>query len=142
MPASLALINAFIFALLGGTHLYWMAGGRWGLAQALPTRPDGGARMLNPGPLACAVVALGLLALAAYNASLGVGFVQMQQIIASKWPIGLISGVFLLRALGDFRYFGFFKTIKNTEFGRMDTRWYTPLCVYLGLSSAWIGCNL
>lgn len=140
MTTILALANALIFALLGGLHLYWMLGGKWGLALALPTNPGGGGeRTMNPGPLACLAVALGLLGFAAYHVSLAIGFAQGRPPLANKWVIWGIAGIFLLRAVGDFRYVGFFKKIKDTEFGRMDTRWYVPLCLYLGLSSAWIG---
>ena len=138
MTAVLAFTNALIFALLGCLHIYWMVGGKWGLAQALPT-DDSGQRMLNPGPLACLGVASGLLGFALYNASMGIGFEQHQTPTANKWVIWVIAGIFLLRAVGDFRYVGFFKKVKNTEFGKMDTRWYAPLCLYLSLSSAWIG---
>jgi hypothetical protein len=141
MSTAFALLNALIFALLGGLHLYWMLGGKRGLAQALPTRPGSAERMLNPGPLACAAVALGLFGFALYNVSLAIGFAQGQPPIANKWAIWAISGIFLLRAIGDFRYVGFFKKIKGTEFGRMDTRWYAPLCLYLGVSSMWIALS-
>lgn len=143
MFVTLSFANALILSFLGGIHLYWMLGGRWGLAQAIPTRNGDSEPMFRPGPLACVAVASGLLGFAAYNASLGLGFMQEQVLpSASKWPIRIIAGIFLLRAVGDFRYVGFFKKIKDTEFGQMDTRWYTPLCIYLGLSSAWLGCGL
>lgn len=141
MTILLAFFNASIFALLGSLHLYWMLGGKWGLDQALPTRLGSAERMLNPGPLACVVVALGLFGFALYNLSLGLGFSLGLPFEAEKWGIWVLSGTFLLRAVGDFRYVGFFKKIKDTAFGRMDTRWYAPLCLYLGVSSAWIALS-
>lgn len=30
-------------------------------------------------------------------------------------------------------YIGFFKKIKNTRFGRNDTKYYSPLCLLIGL---------
>ncbi|MBC7774789.1 MAG: DUF3995 domain-containing protein [Phycisphaerae bacterium] len=138
----LTMTNAAIFTLLSGLHFYWMLGGNWGLAQALPTTESEGKRMLNPGPLACLGIALGLLGFACYNVSLGIGFMKDRPFWANKWVIWAIAGIFLLRAMGDFRYVGFFKKVKNTEFGKMDTKWYAPLCLYLGLSSAWIGWEL
>ncbi len=135
----LALTNAILFALLSGLHFYWMLGGKWGLAQALPTREDHGMRILTPGPMACLGVALGLLSFALYHVSLWIGFAHGLPTMATKWVIWVIAGIFLLRAVGDFRYVGFFKKVKNTEFGKMDTKWYVPLCLYLGLSSLWIG---
>ncbi len=139
MAKTLALTNAILFALLGGLHVYWMLGGKWGLMQALPTSEDENKPLLNPGPIACLGVALGLFGVAFYSISLMIGFAQGQPTGATKWVIWAISGVFLLRAVGDFRYVGFFKKVKNTEFGKMDTKWYVPLCLYLGLSSTWIG---
>jgi hypothetical protein len=43
--------------------------------------------------------------------------------------------VLIIRAIGDFKYVGFFKRIKNTPFARYDTQYYAPLCLYLGLST-------
>ncbi len=142
MTTALALINALIFTLLGGLHFYWMLGGKWGLDQVLPTRLGGGERRLNPGPVACIVVALGLLGFALYNVGLGLGFSLGLPFGAEKWGIWVLAGIFLLRAVGDFRYVGFFKKIKDTPFGKMDTRWYAPLCLYLGVSSLWIALSL
>ena len=138
MTTVLALTNAFIFTLLGLLHLYWMLGGKWGLAQALPSS-ETGEGILKPGPAACLIVALGLLGFAFYNISLGLGWSLALPFGLEKWGIWVLAAIFMLRAIGDFRFIGFFKKVKNTVFGKMDTRWYAPLCLYLGLSSAWIG---
>ena len=45
--------------------------------------------------------------------------------------------VLLARAVGDFRYVGFFKRIHGTGFAIMDTRLYSPLCLLLGLATLW-----
>jgi hypothetical protein len=39
-----------------------------------------------------------------------------------------IAIIFLIRAIGDFRYVGFLKKIKNTKFAKKDTKYYSPLC--------------
>jgi hypothetical protein len=44
-----------------------------------------------------------------------------------------IPVVFLLRAVGEFRYVGFFKKIKNTSFAKMDSQYYSPLCLAVGV---------
>ena len=41
--------------------------------------------------------------------------------------------VLLLRAIGDFNLVGFFKRIRGSAFARMDTWFYSPLCVLLGI---------
>lgn len=42
--------------------------------------------------------------------------------------------IFAVRAIGDFRYVGFFKHIRGSRFARMDTMCYSPLCAALSLS--------
>ena len=49
------------------------------------------------------------------------------------WALSLI---FLLRAVGNLRSFGFFKTVKGTPFGQWDTWLYSPLCLLLALLAA------
>jgi hypothetical protein len=49
---------------------------------------------------------------------------------------GLLAGVFLLRAVGDRKYVGFFKRVRGTAFARWDSRLYAPLCLALGLGAA------
>jgi hypothetical protein len=41
--------------------------------------------------------------------------------------------LFILRAIGDFKYLGFFKKIKNTKFGQNDTKYFAPLCLIIGI---------
>ncbi len=138
MTNLLAIINGIILAAIGLLHLYWMLGGHWGLDQVLPSS-ESGQRLLNPGPVACLVVAAGLLCFALYYFSLGLHFQLGLPFSAEKWGIWVLTATFLLRAVGDFKYVGFFKKVKNTAFGRMDTRWYAPLCAMLGTTSLWIG---
>ncbi|TKI67695.1 DUF3995 domain-containing protein [Lysinibacillus mangiferihumi] len=41
--------------------------------------------------------------------------------------------IFLIRAIGDFKYVGFFKKIKHSQFARNDTWLYSPLCLFISL---------
>jgi len=41
--------------------------------------------------------------------------------------------VFAARAVGDFKYMGFFKSVKGTKFALWDTRMYSPLNVVLSV---------
>ncbi len=43
----------------------------------------------------------------------------------------VVAGVFALRAIGDFRYAGFFKKHKEGLFASRDSRYYSPLCVMI-----------
>ncbi len=46
----LGILLAVIFAVLSFFHLYWAAGGRFGIGAVIPT--VGGARLFKPSPLA------------------------------------------------------------------------------------------
>lgn len=51
----------------------------------------------------------------------------------SVYALLAVATIFSLRALGDFRYVGFFKKIRETQFGRMDTLIYAPLSFIIAL---------
>ena len=42
----------------------------------------------------------------------------------------------LARAIGEFRYVGFFKRVRGSRFARLDTWVYSPLCLLLALGVA------
>ena len=44
-----------------------------------------------------------------------------------------VCGAFLLRAVGDLKMFGLFKTVHGTPFAYWDTRLYSPLCFVLSV---------
>jgi Protein of unknown function (DUF3995) len=139
MMILLALLNSLIFFLLGSIHIYWAVGGQWGLNAALPQLSDTGKAVFNPGRVACIVVALGLWAFAALFLVINLETSAFLPVHTIKWGTISVGIVFLLRAIGDFKYVGFTKTVKATYFAQMDTRWFSPLCLYLGLASLGIG---
>ena len=135
MTTLLGIINALIFILLGAIHFYWGIGGKWGSTQALPQNLNNGVPLFIPGIVACFGVALGLLGMAVFTLNQA-SFISLNlPNILNQYGMYVIGAIFLLRALGDFKYVGFFKSIKNTQFGRMDTQFYSPLCLYLGITS-------
>ncbi|WP_448699700.1 DUF3995 domain-containing protein [Mucilaginibacter sp. AW1-3] len=121
-----------IFTFLSGLHFYWGLGGKGGIGVSVPTNKQN-KRVLNPGPLACFVVGLVLLAMDVFI----LAKVKMIGIPLWSWldDFGLcaISVVFILRAVGDFKYVGFFKRVKGTNFANADTRYFSPLCVLISL---------
>lgn len=130
----LALITTLILLALSGLHFYWARGGKIGLDKAIPQ--VGGKPLFTPGPLATAVVAVLLLALAALPPLLRWPVSGLETWTEIEIWIGrlgwLAAAGFLLRAVGDFRYCGLFKKNRGTVFARLDTRYYTPLCLGLG----------
>lgn len=132
MTTALALTLILIFLFISGLHIYWAFGGQWGNSAVLPTRHDN-AKVIMPGIIPTLTVAFGLLCLAAIvflNAfdvqPAGLAFLH-------KYGMGAIAAIFFLRAVGDFNYIGFFKKIRNTRFARNDTKYYSPLCLMIGI---------
>ncbi len=131
MHVVLTLLLTVIFLLLALIHLYWVIGGTFGFAESLPTKEDE-ASVLNPKKGEIAAVAIGLILFGLfYLLKSGLTNFDLPNwiMINLGW---IISAIFLIRAIGDFKYVGFFKKIRNTKFGRLDTKYFSPLC--LGIS--------
>ncbi len=127
----ISVILSLVFLLLGIIHLNWALGNSWGLDKALPTN-EKGETIFKPGTGMTLMVALGLMICAAFyfiNPEPG-----NQKNWIFEWGRLIIPALFTLRAIGDFRYVGLFKKIKNTTFAKMDTKLYTPLCIIIGLT--------
>ncbi|UII32378.1 DUF3995 domain-containing protein [Fulvivirga ulvae] len=134
MISILSAINISILTLLGFLHIYWAFGGSWAAEKALPESPEG-KPLFAPGIFACIVVAAGLLIFASvfiFHSFISITILPEWFMANSLWFIGTI---FILRAIGDFRYVGFMKKIRHSTFASLDTKYYSPLCLYLGISS-------
>ncbi len=120
-----------IFLCLSLLHFYWAIGGKWGFYEALPEK-ENGEKLFLPGVFSCVVVGMGLLSFGILTLSY-LGFLQIIPIphFVAKSAIRAIAIVFFARAIGDFRYVGFFKSINKTTFAKNDTKFYSPLCLFL-----------
>jgi hypothetical protein len=128
----IGLLLFSIFSFLSVIHFYWGLGGKWGANAAIPTR-ENNEKVMNPKLFECFVIAFGLLAF-------GLFILVKTQILPlslpnwlMKYGLWVLSTIFILRAIGDFKYVGFFKRIKSTQFGQLDTKYYSPLCLVVGL---------
>jgi hypothetical protein len=123
-----------ILLLATAIHVYWAVGGKAGKAAAVPTA--GGRAVIKPSPLGTGLVAAGLCAIAALLA-FRIGWLKLPGVandnIFVQIAAWLIAAVFALRAIGDFRYVGFFKRIRDSKFARLDTLAYSPLCAALAV---------
>ncbi|WP_194766205.1 DUF3995 domain-containing protein [Tamlana sp. I1] len=129
----LSLFLSIVFIGLGLIHFNWFFGGKFGFAEALPTK-ETGERVLNPKKIDSAIVAIGLTLFGMfYILKSGLVPWQLPQGII-KYASWIIPLIFILRALGEFKYVGFFKTVKNTTFAKYDTKFYSPLCAIIGLT--------
>ena len=113
-----------ILAALCVLHLYWAFGGKWALDKVNPEVD--GKPLLKLGFLPCVGAAVGFLVLAA------VPVVSMKPVLRKWLLVGMVI-VFAGRAIGDFKYVGFFKSIRETAFGFWDTRVYSPLNVLIAI---------
>ena len=127
-------LATLILAALAGLHVYWATTDHAALATVVPTVE--GEPLFRPTRFATFGVAL-LLTLAA---GVLIGARGWLGAIAPRWLFragaGGVALVFLLRAVGDFHWVGFFKTHQGTRFASLDSALYSPLCVALFLASA------
>lgn len=131
MVRILGILLAVIFAVLSFFHLYWATGGRFGFNAAIPS--DGGKNIFNPSPFVTILVAAALFAVMLVvlgRLQIWGGFVPSWIFYSGTWVISLL---FMLRAIGDFRYVGFFKSVTDTDFARWDTILFSPLCLFISI---------
>lgn len=128
----IALLLAFIFLFLSSIHFYWAFGGKWGTDGVYPSKADG-SPMRPPTIAATLIVALGLLAFSLFYL-VKVEFIPIEiPLWLHKNGLWILAGIFIIRAIGDFNYLGFFKKVKNTQFAVKDTKYYSPLCLIIGI---------
>jgi len=126
----ISLLLSLVFTILAIIHINWALGNSWGLSKAVPTKSDS-TELFIPGPLPTLSVAVGLLVFAAFY------FIIPEPGNPKNWLFKylgwILPSIFLLRCLGDFKYVGLFKSIKDTEFARMDSKYYVPLCFSISM---------
>ena len=133
MTYALVIINAFLLFIISGFHFYWGFGGKIGGDVVLPEMNKGG-KVFKPTPIATCLVALVFLFFC---------FIPLMKlnIIAIGLPnffhdygIIILGIIFCFRGIGDFKYVGFFKSVKGTKFSLYDTKWYSPLSFFMGIN--------
>ena len=129
------LILGVVFLFLSAVHVGWVFGGKWGLEGAVPTQD--GEPLFEPGKALTLLVAAALFAGAVVSVWRGIfpGFGPAWMPRVGAW---VIAAVFGLRAVGDLRYCGFFKRVRDTAFARNDSLIYSPLCAIIAGLSLWL----
>lgn len=128
----LSTILTLIFLFLAGVHFNWALGGTWGFENAIPTN-ENGEKILNPKRIDCVIVGIGLTVFSFYYLlQLNLFSIELPSLILTIFG-WIIPVIFLLRAMGDFKYFGFFKKVKTTTFGKLDSKYFSPLCLVVGV---------
>lgn len=127
----LSVLISVILIGLGIIHFNWVLGGTFGFNASLPTK-ENGERVLNPKKLDSTIVGIGLTAF-------GLFYLLKSELISyhlfdpmTTYIGWIIPGIFILRAIGEFKYVGFFKRVKTTPFGKRDTTFFSPMCLAIG----------
>ncbi len=61
--------------------------------------------------------------------------VGVPEAVLSWLSFALAAGL-LARAVGEFKYVGFFKRVRGSRFATLDTLVYSPLCLLLAIGVA------
>jgi hypothetical protein len=134
MMQALAATLCLVLAGIATLHAYWGVGGRWpakdenSLADMVIGKTPGG-RM--PPPAACFAVAGAIL--------IGVGLIVLVSFSELQAPLklpillayGVFTAVFLLRGAAGYVP-AIWRRSAGTTFVRLNTRYYSPLCLLLG----------
>lgn len=134
----MALLNALIFLFLSGLHFYWLLGGKWGMNSVIPTTEKASDKTFVPSAFSTLVVAIGLLLFGLIELGNTNVFSNWIELTYFQWGNLLIAFIFFARAVGDFNHVGFFKRTRNTVFARNDTWYYSPLCLFISVTSVFV----
>ena len=131
----IALVTITTLIIAGLFHFYWAFGGKVGLNRAIPTKD--GKPLLNPGKFLTLLVGLTILgfALISYilNFESSYSVTYFSKIVYAGW---FLSGIFMIRSIGDFHSVGLFKKITSTKFAEFDSKYFVPLTLFWSISFA------
>jgi hypothetical protein len=127
----LAVVVAAVMGGLASLHVYWAFGGTFGTAALIPTRD--GTPLLRPTSAVTLALAAGLA---------GAAYVALAAVELVPWGLphgavafacAVLAVLFGGRAIGEWRYVGFFKRVRGNTFAWWDTRDFSPLCAALSI---------
>jgi hypothetical protein len=129
---ALSISVSVVFVLLALWHFYMALVPRAGRSGAVPSVD--GKPLFVPGRTATVAVGMVLLLFSVLVvATAGMIDVGLPRLVLSLLSYGLAAGL-LARAIGEFKYVGFFKRIHGTAFARLDTWLYSPVCLALAVA--------
>lgn len=136
------MLGAAVLGIAALWHLYWAIGGTKGLGVAVPEKSasKGGGPVFVPsafGTIAAGLLIAGLAAFYAFEARPLISSAVNRDTLFAPWEVALLVATgagFILRAIGDFKYVGFFKRSTGTPFAIADSRYFSPLCLFLGVA--------
>lgn len=127
-----------IFLVLSGIHVYWAFGGTAGVEGAIPYKD--GKPLFEAGMIGTLAVAIALLFAALLIAWKGY-LPQSGPNWIADYGVWFLAVIFALRAVGDFKYAGFFKKVRGTRFARNDSWIFSPLCIMISGLLLWLALS-
>lgn len=128
----LSLVSVCLLSLISIIHVYWAFGGGWGAGAVIPMKEGSQQAVFSPRRWGTLSVAMLVLTASVLILVQGGYITAIPASTYSKVGCIICAIVFSIRAIGDFKYVGFFKTIKHSQFAKHDTKLYSPLCLFLG----------
>ena len=123
-----AIATALALSLVGLLHIYWAFGGKIGVRLVIPEIP--GKPALQPPMVLTLLVAMLLFAM-----STGLWMYVHSPSTITHVISSAIAIIMLARALGDFKYVGFMKTYRVSDFAHYDDLLFTPFVVFIAIGS-------
>ena len=131
MTSTLPIALCSIFITIGFLHFYWAIGGSLGKSAAIPEIK--GRPAFVPSVLATTFIGMSFLFSAVLVAARSSLFPSHVPVSILAWCCDALAFALCVRAVGDFRLFGFFKRVTGSRFSRLDTLVYSPLCLALSV---------
>ena len=126
-------ILTILFSVLAFIHFNWVFGGKWGFDKVIPSDIHGN-KIFAPKTVESLAVGIVLLLMGVFYLTYSKKSTFKILNKFNNIALWIIPIIFLLRAIGDFKYVGFFKQIKGTEFANLDTMVFSPLCLFISVS--------
>src|SRR5438477_11091542 len=139
MNTALAIMVCVIFLVLALWHFRMALAPAGGASGAVPS-VDGKPLFV---PSTRATVAVGVI-LASFAALVAVtaGLLPLAfPKVVSVWLSYRVALGLFARAIGEFKYVGFFKRVRGSRFAKLDTRVYSPLCLLLSVGVALVALH-
>ena len=136
MNVAIPVALTAVLVTLSAIHVYWAVTGSTASRGVIPEVD--GKPLFTPSRSATLLVAALLLVAAFIAASRGQLVAPAGRGSLVHWAAIVAAVVFLLRAVGEFRYVGFFKRRRGTRFATLDSWLFSPLCVLIGLAFSYV----